>query len=90
MRIQLQFPKTPPGPVPQRVEGSLLGKKVINVACGSFHTAALTASGEVYCWGDNANGQCGARARPRGGGGFDSCLGFQRWALKSPPPFANL
>lgn len=50
--------------VPQRVEGSLLGKKVINVACGSFHTAALTASGEVYCWGDNANGQCGNATLP--------------------------
>jgi hypothetical protein len=50
--------------VPQRVGGSLLGKKVINVACGSFHTVALTADGEVYCWGDNANGQCGNATLP--------------------------
>eukprot|EP00992_Anisonema_acinus_P008181 TRINITY_DN4255_c0_g1_i1.p1 TRINITY_DN4255_c0_g1~~TRINITY_DN4255_c0_g1_i1.p1 ORF type:complete len:406 (+),score=73.81 TRINITY_DN4255_c0_g1_i1:143-1360(+) len=50
--------------VPQQVGGSLLGKKVISVACGSFHTVALTADGEVYCWGDNANGQCGNATLP--------------------------
>eukprot|EP01012_Entosiphon_sulcatum_P006081 TRINITY_DN12834_c0_g1_i1.p1 TRINITY_DN12834_c0_g1~~TRINITY_DN12834_c0_g1_i1.p1 ORF type:complete len:578 (+),score=69.28 TRINITY_DN12834_c0_g1_i1:158-1735(+) len=50
--------------VPQRVGGALTGKQAISVACGSFHTVALTADGEVYCWGDNANGQCGNATLP--------------------------
>ena len=43
---------------PCQVLGALDGKRVVDVACGSFHTVALTAEGHVYCWGDNANGQC--------------------------------
>ena len=58
--IQAWGPTARPDPIPR----SLVGKKVINVACGSFHTVALTADGEVYCWGDNANGQCGLPRRP--------------------------
>eukprot|EP00906_Rhabdomonas_costata_P025663 RCo036660 len=50
--------------VPRCVRGALAGRKVISVACGSFHTVALTADGEVYCWGDNANGQCGNATLP--------------------------
>jgi alpha-tubulin suppressor-like RCC1 family protein len=50
--------------VPTKVTGELEGKKVIDVACGSFHTVALTADGGVYCWGDNANGQCGSAMLP--------------------------
>mmetsp|Transcript_49604 Transcript_49604/g.153167 ORF Transcript_49604/g.153167 Transcript_49604/m.153167 type:complete len:586 (-) Transcript_49604:130-1887(-) len=49
---------------PTRVLGELEGKPVIDVACGSFHTVALTADGGVYCWGDNANGQCGSATLP--------------------------
>ena len=33
--------------------------KVIQVAAGSHHTAALTDMGEVFCWGSNQHGQCG-------------------------------
>lgn len=29
------------------------------VAAGQYHTLALTASGQVYAWGDNTNGQLG-------------------------------
>lgn len=50
--------------VPTRVGGALEGHKVVDVACGSFHTAALTESGVVFCWGDNSNGQCGSNALP--------------------------
>eukprot|EP00948_MAST-09A_sp_MAST-9A-sp1_P001295 g1295.t1 len=32
---------------------------ILQVECGNFHTCVLTASGEVYTWGLNANGQCG-------------------------------
>jgi alpha-tubulin suppressor-like RCC1 family protein len=39
---------------------ALRNVKVVKVACGSFHTAAMVSSGEVYAFGDNAAGQCGA------------------------------
>lgn len=51
-----------PAYVPTLVQGALEGQHVIDVACGSFHTVALTAHGAVFCWGDNASGQCGTTA----------------------------
>lgn len=33
--------------------------KVIQLAAGSHHTAALTDMGGVFCWGSNQHGQCG-------------------------------
>lgn len=50
--------------VPTRVTGELEGRHVIDVACGSFHSVALTKDGSVFCWGDNANGQCGSAKLP--------------------------
>lgn len=44
--------------VPKHVRG--LREKVVAAACGSFHTAVLTEQGGIYCFGDNAAGQCGA------------------------------
>ncbi|CAG0900887.1 unnamed protein product, partial [Cyprideis torosa] len=35
-------------------------KKVIEVACGSHHSLALTAEGEVFAWGQNNFGQVGS------------------------------
>lgn len=32
---------------------------IIQVTAGSHHTAALSAVGEVFCWGSNQHGQCG-------------------------------
>lgn len=49
---------------PTRVTGALEGHYVVDVACGSFHTVALTREGLVFCWGDNANGQCGSGTLP--------------------------
>ena len=49
---------------PTRVTGALDGHRVVDVACGSFHTVALTETGIVFCWGDNANGQCGSSTLP--------------------------
>jgi len=34
---------------------------IIAVSCGSYHTAAVDASGVVYMFGDNANGQLGVK-----------------------------
>ena len=34
---------------PTKVE-SLIGKKIIKVACGAHHTVALTDQGELYSW----------------------------------------
>ncbi|ODN05802.1 RCC1 and BTB domain-containing protein 1 [Orchesella cincta] len=50
--------------VPALVCGGLTGKKVIEVACGSHHTLALTSDGEVYAFGQNNSGQvgCGSTA----------------------------
>lgn len=44
---------------PRRVEGELNHSFVVAVACGERHSVALTRLGEVYCWGDNKNGQLG-------------------------------
>lgn len=43
---------------PRLVE-SLSVVKVIQVACGSWHSVALTADGDVYVWGWNKYGQLG-------------------------------
>ncbi|XP_068745450.1 secretion-regulating guanine nucleotide exchange factor-like [Montipora capricornis] len=32
---------------------------IIQVTAGCHHTAALSAVGEVFCWGSNQHGQCG-------------------------------
>ena len=45
-----------PGP---GVVGSLAHLKVVDVACGSFHTLALAEGGQVFAWGSNKHGQLG-------------------------------
>nr|CAD7426419.1 unnamed protein product [Timema monikensis] len=37
-----------------------VSKEVVDVACGSHHTLALTRDGEVYAWGQNNCGQVGS------------------------------
>eukprot|EP00164_Ancoracysta_twista_P000517 GFYU01000691.1.p1 GENE.GFYU01000691.1~~GFYU01000691.1.p1 ORF type:complete len:497 (+),score=83.72 GFYU01000691.1:141-1631(+) len=44
--------------VPKRVE-ELLGKFIVQVACGATHTVALTDNGAVYTWGWGKYGQLG-------------------------------
>ncbi|NP_001017352.2 RCC1 and BTB domain-containing protein 1 [Xenopus tropicalis] len=48
------------GVAPVQVCMELLAKKVIQVACGSHHSMALTSDGEVFCWGYNNCGQVGS------------------------------
>ena len=38
---------------------ALGGKHVVQIACGSRHTASLTNDGEIYTWGDKENGVSG-------------------------------
>lgn len=52
---------TPEGPSGMTVIESLRGKDVISVAAGAFHSAAVTADGELFTWGANDEGQCGVR-----------------------------
>lgn len=37
-----------------------MGKRVVDIACGSYHTLVLTSDGEVYAWGQNNCGQIGS------------------------------
>ncbi|XP_021955121.1 RCC1 and BTB domain-containing protein 1 isoform X1 [Folsomia candida] len=50
--------------VPTLVSSGLLGKKIIDVSCGSHHSIALTSEGEVFAFGQNNSGQigCGSTA----------------------------
>ena len=42
-----------------RIIESLRGKDVVDVACGGAHSAAITASGELYTWGKGRYGRLG-------------------------------
>jgi len=35
----------------------------VHVSCGKYHTAALSASGDVFCWGLESSGQLGLGSR---------------------------
>lgn len=43
---------------PVKVE-ALAGTQIVQISGGIDHTCALTAGGDVHCWGDNAMGQLG-------------------------------
>ncbi|XP_042217246.1 E3 ubiquitin-protein ligase HERC2-like isoform X2 [Homarus americanus] len=43
---------------PKLVE-SLKSKRIRDIACGSSHSAAITSSGELYCWGLGEYGRLG-------------------------------
>lgn len=36
-----------------------MGKKVVDIACGSLHCIVCTEDGKVFAWGDNDEGQIG-------------------------------
>eukprot|EP00656_Telonema_subtile_P053441 TRINITY_DN7756_c0_g1_i18.p1 TRINITY_DN7756_c0_g1~~TRINITY_DN7756_c0_g1_i18.p1 ORF type:complete len:336 (-),score=73.65 TRINITY_DN7756_c0_g1_i18:196-1203(-) len=44
--------------MPRRVKG-LNDHFIMQVACGSFHTAAITEFGQLYTWGQGSRGQLG-------------------------------
>ena len=46
-------------PVAVDMTGALLGKTVVAVAAGAYHSLALTSDGLLFAWGENDNGQLG-------------------------------
>ncbi|WP_298626576.1 hypothetical protein [uncultured Legionella sp.] len=44
---------------PVQVSASALGHDVVAITGGSSQTCALKKTGDVYCWGENADGQLG-------------------------------
>jgi hypothetical protein len=47
---------------PLAVGDAVGAAKVVQVAAGEHHTAALLADGRVVCWGTNSDGQCNVPA----------------------------
>ncbi|XP_037948082.1 RCC1 domain-containing protein 1-like [Teleopsis dalmanni] len=46
---------------------ALAGIKIIHIAAGGWHSAAISAFGDLYTWGHNTNGQLGLRVfKPNG------------------------
>lgn len=48
--------------MPRLVKG-LMGKEILQIDCGDFHSVALSSEGKVYTWGGGGTaynkGQCG-------------------------------
>jgi alpha-tubulin suppressor-like RCC1 family protein len=44
--------------------------KIVDVACGSYFSAAISKIGEIHVWGSNRKGQLGSCATPVTGGPF--------------------
>ncbi|XP_027327262.2 RCC1 and BTB domain-containing protein 1 isoform X4 [Anas platyrhynchos] len=57
---QLGNGATNQGITPVQVCTNLLIKRVVEVACGSHHSMALSADGDLYAWGYNNCGQVGS------------------------------
>ncbi|XRB22633.1 regulator of chromosome condensation [Pseudoscourfieldia marina] len=45
--------------LPEQLGGSLAGETVISIACGAYHSVALTSDGGLHAWGANDRGQLG-------------------------------
>ena len=56
---------------PQIIE-ALSGMKIIDIACGAWHSAAVSSFGDVYLWGWNVNGQLSKAVQSRIPIKFDS------------------
>ncbi len=47
--------------IPQSVSGygSLVGKQIVSISCGYYHSLALDSTGYLHAWGNNGYGQLG-------------------------------
>jgi alpha-tubulin suppressor-like RCC1 family protein len=69
---------TPPGLTGNRLANTnklANTSKIAKICAGLRHSVAITASGEIFCWGDNRHGQCCDRNNSRtddSGGGHHS------------------
>jgi alpha-tubulin suppressor-like RCC1 family protein len=50
-------------PQPVTDDGAWGARRILAISAGEKHSVALTEDGEVFCWGDNSNGQCGTENR---------------------------
>lgn len=66
---------------PKQVEG-LAGLKIIDIACGSFHSVAISAFGDVYTFGWNTHGQLGIPKTARDT--FENAFASQQQVFTSP------
>ena len=55
---QLGLPHALGSPSPQLL-ATLVGKNIVDISAGESHSAAVADNGGLYCWGSNAEGQCG-------------------------------
>uniref|UniRef100_F1L139 RCC1 and BTB domain-containing protein 1 n=1 Tax=Ascaris suum TaxID=6253 RepID=F1L139_ASCSU len=56
---QLGLGSTTVGIAPSLVGDTLSGHNVVQIACGSHHSVAVTDRGEIFAWGRNSCGQVG-------------------------------
>jgi hypothetical protein len=54
-----QLGRGPVGPPRDAMPGTIQLPPAIDLVAGANHTCALTAAGEVWCWGENSSGQVG-------------------------------
>lgn len=60
--LEVKFPglgSTTVGIAPSLVGDTLSGHNVVQIACGSHHSVAVTDRGEIFAWGRNSCGQVG-------------------------------
>ena len=56
---QLGNGNTNQGLTPTVIPNAMVGRKVVQVACGSHHCLVRTSDGELFAWGQNNCGQIG-------------------------------
>lgn len=44
---------------PKQIQGALSGKVVKDISAGYRHSACVTESGELFCWGEGEGGRLG-------------------------------
>uniref|UniRef100_F6YMX2 RCC1 and BTB domain-containing protein 1 n=1 Tax=Ciona intestinalis TaxID=7719 RepID=F6YMX2_CIOIN len=77
--MQLGNGGTSPGTSPSLLSRNI-SNKVVQIACGSHHSMALTTEGEVYTWGYNNCGQIGSGSTANQGSPrkVTACIGNKR------------